>query len=71
MNDVTEPTSALDTDSSARVERELTDMMHSPDSTLKALVWITHSPEQAQRVGTRFLEIKDGSIQEMLVNDAV
>lgn len=38
---------------------------------MKALVWITHSAEQAQRVGTRFLDIEDGSCHEVLINDTV
>ncbi|KAI5122960.1 hypothetical protein M0805_006839 [Coniferiporia weirii] len=66
-----EPTSALDADSSARVEKQLSDMLRAEDTSVKALVWITHSAEQAQRVGTRFVEITNGTCREILVNDAV
>ncbi|KAI0748327.1 P-loop containing nucleoside triphosphate hydrolase protein [Daedaleopsis nitida] len=59
-----EPTSALDSESSDKVERHLSAAVRSPDSNLKALVWITHSPEQGQRVGTRFIRITAGGVDE-------
>lgn len=59
-----EPTSALDPQSSALVERTLASELRSPDSALKAIVWITHSEEQARRVGTRHLHISAGGCQE-------
>ncbi|KAH8106852.1 P-loop containing nucleoside triphosphate hydrolase protein [Cristinia sonorae] len=59
-----EPTSALDADSSIRVERFLTDAVRAKDGGLSALVWITHSAEQGGRVGTRFLRIAGGCVQE-------
>lgn len=59
-----EPTSALDPESSAWVERTLASELRSPDSALKAIVWITHSEEQARRVGTRFLHISARGCQE-------
>jgi ABC-type phosphate transport system ATPase subunit len=66
----TEPTSALDPESAAAVEKTLVSML--PDAPIsapkgsntprkgtgpKALVWITHAPEQADRVGTRRLDL--------------
>ncbi|KAK7054883.1 hypothetical protein VNI00_003346 [Paramarasmius palmivorus] len=59
-----EPTSALDLESSLQVERFLLDELRSAESALKAIVWITHSEEQAHRVGTRFIHISDGKFHE-------
>ena len=55
-----EPTSALDPDSSILVEEYLASELRSPESTLKALVWITHSEEQGRRVGTKFIRLSNG-----------
>ncbi|KAI0062265.1 P-loop containing nucleoside triphosphate hydrolase protein [Artomyces pyxidatus] len=52
-----EPTSALDAHTSELVEKALVAAVKSHDTTLKAIVWITHSEEQALRVGTRFLNL--------------
>lgn len=60
---LSEPTSALDAQSSVAVEEYIVDLLKSTDSNLKAAVWITHSEEQAKRVGTRFLRIANGTIQ--------
>ncbi|KAG6860405.1 hypothetical protein C0995_011524 [Termitomyces sp. Mi166 len=60
-----EPTSALDSVSSAAVERYLLNEVQARDgTTLKAIVWITHSDEQAGRVGTRFVQIEAGGCHE-------
>ncbi|KAG5724009.1 Phosphate import ATP-binding protein PstB 1 [Termitomyces sp. T112] len=59
-----EPTSALDSVSSAAVERYLLNEVQARDATLKAIVWITHSDEQAGRVGTRFVQIEAGGCHE-------
>jgi len=56
-----EPTSALDEPTSEHVEKSLVDLCHSPDSPIEALVWITHSDEQAERVGTRTLTLEKGT----------
>jgi ABC-type iron transport system FetAB ATPase subunit len=32
--------------------------------TLKAIIWITHSDEQAERVGTRFMRLTPRGIEE-------
>jgi len=61
---VDEPTSALDEPTSERVEKSLIDLCHSPDSSIQALVWITHSDEQAERVGTRTLTLEKGTGNE-------
>jgi ABC-type iron transport system FetAB ATPase subunit len=52
-----EPTSALDPDSSSLVENFLADELASAESPLKAMVWVTHSKEQGDRVGTRHLKM--------------
>ncbi|KAG6814536.1 hypothetical protein H0H92_000063 [Tricholoma furcatifolium] len=59
-----EPTSALDAGSAAAVERFLLSEIQSPDAMLKAIVWITHSDEQAGRVGTRFVKLAGGGCHE-------
>jgi ABC-type iron transport system FetAB ATPase subunit len=59
-----EPTSALDSVSSDMVERFICDTVHDPNSFLKAVIWITHSEEQGQRVGTRFMHMSAGSCYE-------
>ncbi|KAG7092468.1 hypothetical protein E1B28_008820 [Marasmius oreades] len=59
-----EPTSALDAESTSRVEKYLLNMIHSAETDLKAIIWITHSEEQAQRVGTRFVHIVEGKLVE-------
>jgi len=59
-----EPTSALDSETSLMVENFLVDMVHKGKSSLKALVWITHSPEQSRRVGTRFIYLYAGGCHE-------
>lgn len=59
-----EPTSALDAATSDTVEKYILDEIKSRHGKLKAVVWITHSVEQAKRVGTRFLRITAGGIHE-------
>ncbi|KAI6099876.1 P-loop containing nucleoside triphosphate hydrolase protein [Pisolithus croceorrhizus] len=51
-----EPTSALDPYS--------TTLLRSTESELKAIIWITHSEEQARRVGTRFLQVTPTGCEE-------
>ena len=38
--------------------------IHNPDTALKAIIWITHSDEQAERVGTRFLHPTPDGVEE-------
>jgi len=59
-----EPTSALDPDTASSVEDFLKSEIKSSSSNLKALVWVTHSEEQGRRVGTRFVHLTSGGIQE-------
>ncbi|RPD66337.1 P-loop containing nucleoside triphosphate hydrolase protein [Lentinus tigrinus ALCF2SS1-7] len=66
-----EPTSALDSESSSKIEKHLSAEVKSPDSTLKSIVWITHSPEQGQRVGTRFIRVTSGGVREENVDPGV
>lgn len=66
-----EPTSALDPDTSARVENYLKSEIKAAGSNLKALVWVTHSEEQGRRVGTRFIQLSAGGIREEVVDPGV
>jgi len=59
-----EPTSGLDPALSTVVEDTLMHEIHNPDTALKAIIWITHSDEQAERVGTRFLHLTPKGIEE-------
>ncbi|KAG6876968.1 hypothetical protein C0993_011468 [Termitomyces sp. T159_Od127] len=59
-----EPTSALDSVSSAAVEKYLLNEVQARDATLKAIMWITHSDEQAGRIGTRFVQVEGGGCRE-------
>ncbi|KAF9482767.1 P-loop containing nucleoside triphosphate hydrolase protein [Pholiota conissans] len=59
-----EPTSALDAETSLLVEEYILDRIHAANSTLKALIWITHSAEQSKRVGTRFIHLSAGGYFE-------
>ncbi|KAH8086949.1 P-loop containing nucleoside triphosphate hydrolase protein [Filobasidium floriforme] len=55
-----EPTSALDEETMKTVEESMLSLLPSgknPDGTLKAFIWITHEASQADRVGTRTLDI--------------
>ncbi|KDN35286.1 hypothetical protein RSAG8_11721, partial [Rhizoctonia solani AG-8 WAC10335] len=58
-----EPTSALDSETSALVEKTLTALPKSAAS-VKAIVWITHSHEQSERVGTRWINVTGHGIEE-------
>lgn len=46
------------------VEKALVEEVKDAASALKAIVWVTHSEEQAARVGTRFLHLSPAGIQE-------
>ncbi|KAI0807620.1 P-loop containing nucleoside triphosphate hydrolase protein [Fomes fomentarius] len=66
-----EPTSALDSESSGKIEKHLAAEVKSSDSNLKAIIWITHSPEQGQRVGTRFIRVTSGGLSEEVEDPGV
>ena len=46
------------------VEKYLVNLVRTRKSSLKAIVWITHSPEQSRRVGNRYLYLSAGGCQE-------
>ncbi len=57
-----EPTANLDEKSSVVVENRLLDYIAEKSAPT---LWVTHSKEQAQRVGNRILEMKDRSLREV------
>jgi len=59
-----EPTSGLDPALSTVVENTLINEINNPDTALKAIIWITHSDDQAERVGTRFLHLTPDGVEE-------
>jgi len=59
-----EPTSALDAQLSKAVEKTLMDDIANPDKALKAVICVTHSDEQAYRLGNRFLRLTPLGIEE-------
>jgi len=59
-----EPTSALDSETSLMVENFLVELIRTRKTSLKALIWITHSPEQSRRVGNRFIYLFAGACHE-------
>ena len=59
-----EPTSALDSETSLMVENSLVDLIRTRKTSLKAIVWITHSAEQSRRVGNRFIYLFAGGCHE-------
>ncbi|KAF9645114.1 P-loop containing nucleoside triphosphate hydrolase protein [Thelephora ganbajun] len=61
-----EPTSALDPETTLAVEKYTLSMFRKPESSVKAIIWVTHSEEQAQRVGTRIITIASGKACEEL-----
>jgi ABC-type iron transport system FetAB ATPase subunit len=61
---ILEPTSALDSGSVDVVEKVLKDLPHSDSSSVKAVVCITHSEEQAARLATRRLRMGNGCVSE-------
>jgi ABC-type iron transport system FetAB ATPase subunit len=48
------------------VEKTLVEEVRA--KTIKAIVWITHSEEQAARVGTRFLQLTPTGVHEENAN---
>ncbi|EIM90026.1 P-loop containing nucleoside triphosphate hydrolase protein, partial [Stereum hirsutum FP-91666 SS1] len=64
-----EPTSALDATTSELVEKTLVNGIHNPETNLKAIIWITHSEEQSQRVATRTIQLTPTKVVEEPVPD--
>jgi putative ABC transport system ATP-binding protein len=55
-----EPTSSLDADTTAAAERMIDDWQHADPQ--RALLVVTHTPEQAERLSDRTMHIKQGRI---------
>jgi len=60
-----EPTSALDQTSAELVERYVMELPSSDHSTIKTIIWITHSEDQAKKVATRRIRIENGKATEI------
>jgi putative ABC transport system ATP-binding protein len=58
-----EPTAALDPQTAEAVER-LVDIWHQQQPDDRALVWVTHNPEQSRRVARRQLTLQQGALIE-------
>lgn len=58
-----EPTAALDPQTAEAVER-LVDIWYQQQPDLRALVWVTHNPEQSRRVAGRQLTLQQGALIE-------
>lgn len=56
-----EPTSGLDQGSARQVEALILDYIKDNQA---AAIWVSHDPEQCQRVATRHFQIENGLIQE-------
>jgi len=59
-----EPTSALDGETVDVVEKYLKDLPHSNTSSVKAIVCVTHSEDQAAKIGTRRFRMENGRMYE-------
>ena len=46
------------------VEAYTLSMLRRPENTVKAIIWVTHSEEQGQRVGTRLITLTGGWARE-------
>lgn len=66
---LTEPTSALDATTSELVEKTLVNEVQNPEKNLKAIIWITHSEEQSQRVATRTIQLTPTKVVEEPIPD--
>ncbi len=58
-----EPTAALDPQTAEAVER-LVDIWYQQQPDHRALVWVTHNPEQSRRVAGRQLTLQQGALIE-------
>lgn len=69
MNDqltlfISEPTSSLDPNSTDMVEKAFMTELHAKDSSVKAIIWVSHMREQEQRMMTRIIHLEDGVAKE-------
>jgi ABC-type phosphate transport system ATPase subunit len=46
------------------VEDKLVEEVKSSERALKALIWISHSGEQVQRIGNRTFDMAEGKLKE-------
>jgi len=60
-----EPTSALDPTTMQAVETHLASLPGSPDSSIQAILWITHSEEQSKKA-TRLVKVA-GTVEEQVL----
>lgn len=56
-----EPTANLDRDNTARVERVILDYQQAQNATV---IWVSHYPEQRERLGGRHLRIENHTVTE-------
>lgn len=54
-----EPTSALDRDTEHRFENLMQDWVGQGE---RAIVWVTHRADQAERIATRFMSVDEGKV---------
>jgi putative ABC transport system ATP-binding protein len=59
-----EPTAALDPQTADAVEK-LVAIWHRQHPDSRALVWVTHNPEQSRRVTQRQLILQNGQLTEV------
>ncbi|KAG8925591.1 hypothetical protein FRC01_009944 [Tulasnella sp. 417] len=64
-----EPTSALDASTAHTVETHLAALPESSDSSIKAILWITHSEEQTKKA-TRLIKVAGGVEEQQMPQDA-
>ncbi|KAG9008553.1 hypothetical protein FRB94_009427 [Tulasnella sp. JGI-2019a] len=65
-----EPTSALDADTVKTVETHLCSLPASSHSSIQAIIWITHSDDQAHRA-TRLIRVANGGATEDSIPEGV
>jgi len=58
-----EPTAALDPEAKAAVERLVGEWFHEQPEA-RAVLWVTHDAQQAQRMGSRLLRMHQGRIDD-------
>ncbi|KAG8914651.1 hypothetical protein FRC00_011793 [Tulasnella sp. 408] len=64
-----EPTSALDASTAHTVETHLAALPESSDSSIKAILWITHSEEQTKKAN-RLIKVAGGIEEQQMPQDA-
>lgn len=71
-NDVvrdSEPTSALDAGTVKTVETHLRALPGSEDSSVQAIIWVTHSDDQTHNA-TRLIHVGNGEVKEETLPEA-